>query len=235
MQAEEFIQWRNQHESQEFPFVGSSSYFTSSLIVDLSIAVFGVDVVWVSSMAVKASTISGVLTADGGLYWSFQSSTFGLSNSVALVVDPYGNPVGSVVFGPSASDAIFQIGNSVSIPSGVVIVDPCCIVTLSPNQVSSISINKKKYGGFVKLVEGEGISIGGSGNNVVINAIGNNSTADCCLLDYTPVKSINSTLPIAGGIVIRAKDVGQPLSTTDNMQLIKISPISNGIEISLAN
>ena len=236
MESEEYIEWRNQHELQEFPFIGSSGYLPDDLFVDLSIACYGATSLWLSSLSVQGNLLKGLIKSSRGDSFYFSQTTFNASNSTATITSDSGRIVGSVVFGPSATDAVAFVNNrSNSITSGVVKIDPSCAFILNVNQVSSITIGRTPYSGVVKLVEGEGVEITGTGSNIVVNATGYNTIADCCVVDYTPLKSINGVAPVSGRLNIKARDIGQPLSTSDIQQLIRVRPISNGIEISLAN
>ena len=234
MEALEYQEWRNQHAQQEFPFVGSSPYFPDGIIVDMSIACYGSANLSISSLVVVGGSLVGSIQSDNGASYSFTQTTFNASNSNAPVITSGGNTVGTVVFGPNASDLIPQISPTSKSMNSVTI-ESSCVFTFAINQVASLVIAKKNYSGIINLVEGEGVSIGGTGQNIVINAIGTNSNLDCCTESYIPLKSINSIAPINGALLVTVRDIGQPLSSADPMQLASVVSIKNGIEISLNN
>jgi len=236
METDIYTEWRNQHESQEFPFIGSSGYFPNNLFVDISIASYGSQSIWLSSLSQSGSVINGILKSDSGEVFSFSQTSFNSCNAAAPITSSRGKQVGTIVFGESAPSMVpFITSSSSSIKDGTILVDPLCIFVFSPKQVSSIQIGRDVYSGVIKLVEGEGVTITGTGSNVVVNSIGGDNSPDCCLKTFQPLKSINSITTKNGNLFIRAQDVGQPASSTDVQQIIRINPIPNGIQISLSN
>lgn len=228
------VEWRNQHSLQEFPFVGSSAYFPNGIFVDLAVAAYAAETVYLDSISIDEAQISGTLKTDTGETLSFSEAINDSSDASSEILASDGRSRGRVVFGLLAPSLIRSIGTKSMNFSVAVPVDPGCFIKLHEKQVASVEINGIKYRGIINFEAGDGVEIGGSGNEVSINATGKIVLDPCCQ-EYDPVKTISGVAPVMGGIIIKPKDSGQPHATYDNKQLIRITSIANGISISLSN
>lgn len=231
-----YKEWRNQHSEQDFPFIGSSNYFPTGLIVDMSLAVFGVNTVYLSTLLITEYNISGTLTSSSGKIFTFSHPIISLSNSQASIINQSDRQMGRIIFGKYAPEIARKMGSGTLTLGEQVVVSPTCLFCFKSNQVSSITIGQTAYSGFMKWQASDGISISGTGNNVVINATGKQIDSECCVpWNEGPLKSINGIIPSDGKIIIRSADTGQPQNSYDPRQLIRVTSAENEITISLSN
>lgn len=234
MDALYYRQWRDQHLEEDFPFIGSGQFFADNIFVDLSLSTYGAVDVYLTSIEL-GSRLSGVLEDERENIYTFSHTLFNISSSSCDILDAQNNVRGKVVFGRNALDSINEISESnISIPYGVVRLVPSCIFTFNANQVSGITIRGNTYRGDINFIEGEGVKITGSNNDIIINAVGKKTPDDCCIQSSIVLKTINSISPINGQFFIKPRVIEQPTSSSSPRQLIRISPIQHGLEITLA-
>jgi hypothetical protein len=234
MDALYYRQWRDQHLEEDFPFVGSGEFFPDNIFVDLSISVYGSVNIYLTSIRIS-SDLSGTLEDERENVYTFSHTLFDISSSSCDILDVEQRVRGKIVFGRNALDSINELTSSlINIPYGSVRVVSSCIFTFHVNQASGLTIGNNTYRGDINLVEGDGIKITGSNNNIIINAVGKKTPDDCCIHSSIVLKTINSRPPINGQFYIKPRVIEQPTTSTSPRQLIRITPIENGIELTLA-
>ena len=234
MDALYYRQWRDQHLEEDFPFIGSGQFFADNIFVDLSISTYGSVDVYLTNIQV-GSALSGVLKDERENIYTFSHTLFNISSSSCDILDSRKSVRGKVIFGRNALDSINEISElNINIPYGVVRVVPSCIFTFNANQVSGIRIGNNIYRGDVNFIEGDGVKITGSNNDIIINAVGKKTPNDCCIHSSIVLKTINSTSPINGQFYIKPRVIEQPVSSSSPRQLIRINPIDHGLELTLA-
>lgn len=234
MEAIYYREWRDQHLDESFPFINSEKYFSNEIFVDLSIATYNSPNVWLNSLSASAD-LSGILSDDFGNSYTFSHTVFNISGSHCNILDENNLVKGKIVFGRNALNAIYQSNiDSIDIPPKNIRVVPSCVFSFNARQVSGLSINRKTYRGNIKFIEGDGVKITGTENNIIINAVGKKTPDECCPETGVVLKTINGKEPLNGSFFIQAKVVEQPTSIDSPRQLIKINNITDGLEISLA-
>lgn len=235
MEALSYIEWRNQHSVHEFPFVGSSEYFSNGIFADISVAAYGTTDVWLSSLSVGSDTLSGELATGLGHKMSFSSGISGIGGSRADILSLDGRSVGAISFCLGAEEQIKSTKKSSFVFEDSVAVDPSCVFVVGANCLSALSIGGQTYSGIINLIAGEGVTITGTGSKVAINAVGASPAHDPCCPDRVAVRTINGVAPERGRLLVRPSDTGQPQSPQDPRQLVRVTGASNGILIFLSN
>ena len=234
MDALYYRQWRDQHLDEDFPFVGSGQFFPDTIFVDLSISVYGSVNIYLTSLEINSKLV-GTLEDERENVYTFSHTLFNISSSSCDIFDSNNRVRGKIVFGRNALDSINELATSeIAIPYGSVKIVSSCIFTFNVNQVSGLTVGDNTYRGNINLVEGDGVKITGLDNNIIINAVGKKTPDDCCIHSSIVLKTINSNLPINGQFFIKPRVIEQPTSSISPRQLIRINPIQNGVELTLA-
>jgi len=221
MEAVVYQGWRNQHENHEFPFEGSSGFLPDGLFVDACLTSFGDSPLRLSRLTTQNGKVSGEISGDEGSGFL----TFSLdpdSDDSTTVVDENGIKRGTIVFGKDSPRLWKELGQGdVDLPQGLFF-SPSCVLSLSRRQVSSFySGGQERISGIVSLVPSDEVALTGSGNLVVVNAVGRNEPDPCC--DDGPfLLSINSVKPDRNKLFMGVEDLGQPQGRDDIRQGLRI-------------
>lgn len=234
MEAISTLEWRNQHSCHEFPLIDSSSYIPDGIFVDIAVALYNSEKVFLNEISIDEKYISGSIKSDTGDTLSFSAEIAETSDAVVEALSTDGRSRGRIVFGHDAPKLIMSIGTKNLSLYGLVEVIQSCVISIHADQVSSVGVGNSKYRGIVNLVAGDGVQISGTGNDIIVNATGKMVFDPCCE-EYATVKTIANVSPGSDGILIRPKDTGQPHTPDDIRQLIRVTNTSNGITISLSN
>ncbi len=234
MDAIYYRQWRDQHLEEDFPFVGSGQYFPDNIFADLSISTYGSSIIYLTKLGL-GSQLVGILEDDRENIYTFSHTIFNISSSSCDILDSNNKVRGKVVFGRNALDSLNELAKlEIRIPYGDVRVVPSCIFTFGRDQVSGIVIGENTYRGDINFIEGDGVKITGSENNIIINAVGKKTPDDCCIHSSIVLKTLNSRPSISGQFFIKPRVIEQPTSSSSPRQLIRITPIQHGLELTLA-
>ncbi len=226
-----FTQWRNISELTAFPFSEGMSQSLNGLLVDAR----------VNLPAGSNGAYLRRVVAEGN----------GLSFSVYSIEGAHVGS-GNVQFGEST---VVELLNENGIFSGVLVVsqearpiegtfteeearfETACLVASPFRRVSTVEINGNKIPGKIALVEGSGIKIVKTGDETIrIDAVGSTEDRERCCPDIPEgIKKINDAVPDQyGNISFTLLPYDEPASSSDLMQILRISPNGNGILFHLA-
>lgn len=224
-------QWRNSFELSSFPFMDGMSPSLNGAIVDARI-----NLPPQSSGAYLKQIIS-----------SGDRTTFSV-HSIG------GGNIGSGVI--SREDPSFvELLNSDGVHAGILVLSPgvkfvnemftektarfetACLVPSPFRRVSVLVVGGRRIPGKIALAEGDGIRLIKAGDESVrIDAIGStDKNEECCQDILDPLLGLNDAVPDEyGNISLSIAPYDEPSAPESLMQILRISPIINGIEFSLA-
>lgn len=231
-------------EGSAFPFAegNAGSVLPVDFLVDALILLpqGAVLPVHLSSLTIGAALIGGTLK-DGNdvVIASFQVSISQMAGGRAELTDPdSGTARGLLIFGPSATSVFGKIGLGVtSFKADQSTFEPGCLLPLPKHSVAAIRIVDRILVGKVALAEGDGINIVKiDDNSFRVDAVGSTSKRDGCCQDLgTPLKKVNDATPdVYGNVQFALEPFNEPASPQDIRQILRIRPITNGVEFSLA-
>lgn len=189
-------------------------------------------------------SVEGVISSPSGVLLTFAKAP---NESHALLLNSDLLPAGSLVFSdlwPQGSSVVFRPGSYEIDTSTSIFMDSCILSPLFAAGVGSITIAGRRITGDVALVAGTGVVFEVS-NNVnpegwdfgevsLINLHIPGAFREC---DLDPaIKGINDITPSdSGGIYMGPADYPSPESKSDPRQLVRFTPVENGLIVSLAN
>ena len=231
-------------EGASFPFFegNAPSFLPDGFLVD-AILIVPSDAavpVYLKTLTVGAFVVGGIIAGSDGLpVASFQVPVGQLASGTTILTDPIsGASRGTLVFGSNASSIFGKVGlgTTTFLPSQTSFEGGCHVI-LPTKSVESIGIATQTLVGKIALAEGAGISLVKVGeDHLRVDATGATSALEgCCQPLGSPVKKINDAVADAyGNVQFAPEPFGEPTSTSDVRQILRIDPMANGVVFSLS-
>lgn len=239
------VPWRNAGETSVFPFregvsltAENSGSLPEGLLVDAQIFVpqYISGNPYIGSVGLVGSRISGVIMAGEAILSSFSIDASNINNAVVTLLTETGVAGGVLVFGAQASKVFrtLRIGQNVFTEEEAGF-ESSCVFRYPTGVLNNIVAGGSLISGKVALVEGKGIELVVSGNEVRIDAVGSNERIEsCCESNGVAIKSINSaTHDSSGNLSFNLAQFSEPEDPSDPRQVLRIEPTPHGLNFSL--
>lgn len=240
------LQWRNAGSVTRFPFCESGEIVDTDgvhsipdeFLVDARIFLTaGQSTPYLRYLELSGASITGTFFVDNTAIGSFQATAASIDGSVASIISPDGINIGIVVFGTEASLVFQMLASGVNeFSSEATSIQAACLTTLPDAALYVIKTEDQDCRGKVALAEGAGIELTAEGNIVRIDAVGSTEQNEkCCNSSGTAIKTINGLLPnIYGIFFFNLENFSEPSQDSDLRQVLRMSPDTNGLRLSLA-
>lgn len=240
-------QWRNQGEVAKFPFRETAGLLTSdnlklgeSFLVDAQIfrPNSTVGTIHLRILTLSGSMLRGSIFAGDDLFATFQIASTELTDGIADLVSPSGISRGLLVLGSRAEEIFssLKLGDNFFDPEQTEFEGSCVFILPEP-VVNELVTGDLTYAGKVALMEGAGVRlVKVSDQELRIDAVGSTAKNEQCCQDLgEPIRLINAAAPNEfGSIAFDLEPFGEPETSQDKRQILRITPVSNGLLFSLS-
>lgn len=229
--------WKNTAGRTKYPFTEACAEELRNGFLDIHVLTTAESTeVFLKTLQIEGNLILGAFWGQntGKIIGNFIFDLSGTRDFCPIMTED-GVRCGIVLFNRDPS--VFSGNTSRTFSPAESLVHPACVVPLVSRAVRSIQFPRGSVRGKVALIEGDGIFLVKLDPSTVrIDSIGNPSQKEaCCGENAPPLRGINSAIPDQqGNINLDLYPFSEPSSSSDVVQMLRITPSLGAITISLA-